>query len=736
MNEKNGKTAAENMRIIEASYDRLIEEIKSYRPNSSLDMIDRAYRLAVAAHNGQYRESSEPFVVHPIEVAIILAKIRADMESIAASILHDVVEDTSHTLEDLTEQFGDDVALLVDGVTKIRKVDYVSKTDEQAANYRKMFLHMSKDVRVLLIKIADRLHNMRTLDARSPDKQSKVGSETLEIYAPLAHKLGIAHLRYELEDLGFKYTDREQYNELARKVKLKQTERQELVEELITEIRQRLEADGIKAKVQGRAKRFYSTYKKMMQKTKTLDEIHDLYAVRVLVDTKAECYEVLGRLHDMYTPVFGRFKDYIGTKKPNGYQSLHTTLIGKSQPFEVQIRTFEMHDVAEYGIAAHWKYKEGGKAAKDKWLQDMMNWQRDVADSDEFLSVLKMDLNAFKTHIYCFSPTGDVYQLIEGATVIDFAYAIHSALGNRMVGARVNGKIVPLEYELHTGDRVEILESQNSKGPNRDWLQIVKTPQARNKITQWYNKENRGVNIQRGRATLEEAAKAANIPLDEMLKDGRTITVLERFNCRTLDQLYALIGVGGIKEKVVANFIQREYEKSLPPMTDAEVAQSILDAAPKKETKNKGNIVVKGVGDTDYRFGKCCSPLPGDEITGYVTRGRGLTIHRTDCINITHMDELDRKRLIDAHWQVRDKSGTTYHADLRFACERREGLLLNVIRVLNDEKVRASSVSAREVQSETIVNIGIEIFDGEHLNHLTTKLKTELGAYDITRLNA
>ena len=725
------------MDIVADAYKKLVKEIKKYRPGTSLIMVEDAYNLARKAHEGQLRQSGEPYVMHPLTVATILAEIRTDMESIIAGILHDVVEDTDYSLEDITTRFGEEVAVIVDGVTKIEKVAYVSKTDEQAENYRKMFFHMSQDVRVLLVKIADRLHNMRTLGARPEDKQRAVANETLDIYAPLAHRLGIAKLRYELEELGFKYTDRVFYDDLAKKVEIKQAERQEIVEQMILEIRRRLDTDKISARVEGRPKRFYSIYKKMKSQGKTLEQIFDLYAVRVLVEDVSECYEVLGRLHEMYTPVPGRFKDYIGMRKPNGYQSLHTTLMGPGEPFEVQIRTYAMHAVAEFGIAAHWKYKEGGKAAKDKWLQEIMDWQREVSDNEEFIDALKMDLSAFQEHVYCFTPTGQVISLINGSCVIDFAYAVHSAVGNRMIGARVDGKMVAVDYVLSTGDRVEIITSQNTKGPSRDWLKIVKSASARSKITQWFNRESRDENLRKGREAMEVAAKEMNVSMEDLLAEGREADVLNRFNCKNLDTLYVMVGVGGLKEKLVINHLYREYEKVQPPPSDEELIQSLIESGGKIENrKESSGIIVKGIGDTAVRFGRCCGPLPGDEITGFVTRGRGLTVHRTDCVNILHMDEFDRRRLIDAQWHVPERSSQTYHTDLRILCDDRDGLIADISRVLSEEKVRVRTLNARTVQSEAILNIGLEIADGEQLDRLTIRLKNESGVHEITRVNA
>ena len=723
-------------KVVSALHSQLFEEIRKYRPDTSLQMIEHAFALAYEAHDGQTRKTGEPYIVHPLAVAVILAEIRTDLESIAAGLLHDVVEDTKYTRDDISATFGEEVALLVDGVTKIEKVAYVSKTDRQAENYRKMFFHMSQDVRVLLIKIADRLHNMRTLSGMHPEKQREIAQETLDIYAPLAHRLGIAKLRYELEDLGFKHTDRRRYDELAKKVAIKQSERQEIVEQMMREIRSRLIGDGINAVVEGRPKRFYSIYKKMMSQKKELEQIFDLYAVRVLVDEVRECYEVLGRLHEMYMPIPGRFKDYIGMRKTNGYQSLHTTLMGPGEPFEVQVRTKTMHAVAEFGIAAHWKYKEGGKAAKDKWLQEIMDWQRDMSGSEEFLDALKMDLNAFQEHIYCFTPQGEIISLVGGACAIDFAYAIHSAVGNRMTGARVNGKIVPIGDELHTGDQVEIITSQNAK-PHYDWLKLVKTNTARTKITQWFNKENREENLRRGREALEAAAAELNVTLAILLDGGREVEALERYNCKNLDQLAAMIGVGGLKEKVVINHLYREYEKTLPPPSDEELIQSLIDAGEKDNKRKLGSgIVVKGIGDTAVRFAKCCGPLPGDEILGFVTRGRGLTVHTTDCVNILHMDEFDRRRLIEAQWHTDQKKGNIYHTEMRINCDDRDGLLADITRVFSDEKIKVRTLNVRSLQSEAIFVVGLEISDGEQLAVLTRKLQGVAGVCEILRVHS
>ena len=735
--EKSFLEEARDNTLVENAYDQLISQIREYRPTASLDLVDAAYKLARTAHAGQYRLSGEPYVIHPLAVAITLAEIRADLESITAALLHDVVEDCDITIEEVAEKFGPDVALLVSGLTKIEKVKYLSKTDVQAENYRKMFFHMSEDVRVLLIKIADRLHNMQTIEAKPEDKQIATARETLDIYAPLAHRLGVAKLRYDLEDLAFKYSDRALYNSLSKQVNLKTAERVEITEQLIKEIRAALAEQGIEAVVEGRAKRLYSVHKKMVSKNRALDQIHDLYAVRILVDDIAGCYAALGCVNGLYPVVPGRIKDYIAGKKPNGYQSLHTTLVGPGEPFEVQIRTFEMHEVAEFGIAAHWKYKEGGKAAKDQWLQSIMDWQHEISDSEDFLSALRLDLSAFQSHISCFTPKGEPINLVKDSCAIDFAYAIHSAVGNRMVGARVNGKLVPIDHTLSSGDIVEIVTSQNSKGPNLDWLKMVKTNQARSKINQWFNKENREDNLQKGRESLEKCAEELKVPLDELLAEGRDKDVMARFNCKSIEQLYIMIGTGGLKEKQVANHLHREYEKVQPLPTDEELMASLLAAGVKTETKGKkSGVVVKGVGDTAVIFSKCCNPVPGDEICGYVTRGRGLTIHRTDCINVLHMDELDRRRIISAQWNVPETSKQKYLVNLRITCPDGNNLLYAINDVLKDENIRVATLTANVVHSDAIFTMGIEIHDTDHLNHIINRLRAATNAREIRRIHA
>jgi GTP pyrophosphokinase len=741
------RVTEENLRKVDELYTGLLKKIKRYHPSTRLSQVEKAYRFALDAHEEQLRASGEPYIVHPLSVAIILSELELDLESIAAGILHDVVEDTRYTQEDMVSQFGGEIALLVDGVTKLDKMTYTSKEDEQAENYRKMFLAMAADIRVILIKIADRLHNMRTLKYRPDDKQHKVAQETLDIYAPLAHRLGISKIRYELEDLSFKYLDREAYDELKIKIQFKQSEREAYINSLVRLVKKKMDDSGIKSTVEGRPKHFFSIYKKMVSKEKTLDEIYDLFAIRVIVDEPHDCYMVLAILHEMYKPIPGRFKDYIGFPKSNRYQSLHTTLIGPDgEPFEVQIRTFEMHRVAEYGIAAHWRYKEGvgghtdadSEEAKLSWLRQVLDWQRDLEGND-FVDALKSDLNIFKSHVYCFTPKGEVISLTNGATPIDFAYAIHSAVGNKMVGARVNGRIVTFDYALKTGDRVEILTSQNSRGPGKDWLNLVKTSQARSKINQWIKRETRSDNVLHGKELLEAEAKKKNVSLTDLLADGREEIILNRFNCQDFDTLCAAVGYGGIREGQVVSRLFNEYQKTLPATGDEAIIQDLIqESVAADNRKKKSGIVVKGVGDSNVRFSKCCSPLPGDEIVGFITRGRGVSIHRSDCPNVINLEQIDRQRLIEADWQLPDKTqdSVLYHAYLRVLCEDRDGMVFEISRILRDVRVKVNSLDAHMNQESPVVYIGVEVSSRNQFEKLCADILKLPGAHEIERITS
>ena len=643
----------------EVLYNKLIETIRQYHPSSDLSDIERAYKVAKEAHEGQFRKSGEPYIIHPLCVAIILAELELDKESIIAGLLHDVVEDTVMTSEDVAREFGDEVALLVDGVTKLTQLNYQhDKIEVQAENLRKMFLAMAKDIRVIMIKLADRLHNMRTMQYQSPAKQVEKSRETMDIYAPIAHRLGISKIKVELDDLSMKYLMPDTYNDLVKQVDINRPGREAFIKSIIKEVGMHISNAGIEAEIDGRVKHFFSIYRKMVNQNKTLDQIYDIFAVRIKVDTVKDCYAALGVIHEMYKPIPGRFKDYIAMPKPNMYQSLHTTLIASNgQPFEVQIRTYEMHRIAEYGIAAHWKYKEGKTGESDKseeaklsWLRQILEWQRDMSDNKEFLSSIKNDLNLFSDSVYCFTPTGDVKTLPAGSNPIDFAYSIHSAVGNKMVGARVNGKLVNIDYEIKNGDRIEIITSQNSKGPSRDWLSMVKSTQARNKINQWFKQELKEDNIIKGKELISNYCKSKGIVLSEINKPEFVEKALRKYGYKDWNAVLAAVGHGALKEGQIVNKLNEEYQKTKKAeITDKQVLDSIVASESKekeKEKKGKGGIVVKGIHDVAVRFSKCCNPVPGDEIVGFVTRGRGISIHRTDCVNILNFPANEEQGLL------------------------------------------------------------------------------------------
>ena len=624
-------------------YQALVARVRKYHPSADISMIEKAYRIAKDAHKDQVRKSGEPYIIHPLWVGIILADLEMDKETIVAGMLHDAVEDTAMTLEDITKEFGEEVALLVDGVTKLGQLSYSQdKLEVQAENLRKMFLAMAKDIRVIIIKLADRLHNMRTLEFMTPAKQQEKARETMDIYAPIAQRLGISKIKTELDDLSLKYWKPDVYYQLVKDLNERKTEREEFVQQIVAEVSKHMKNARIKAKVYGRVKHFFSIYKKMVNQNKTLDQVYDLFAVRIIVDSVKDCYAALGVIHEMYTPIPGRFKDYIAMPKPNMYQSLHTTLMGPSgQPFEIQIRTEEMHKTAEYGIAAHWKYKEGADAAKSmasqeaklNWLRQILEWQRDMSDNREFLSLLKGDLDLFAEDVYCFTPNGDVKNLPNGSTPVDFAYAIHSAVGNKMVGARVNGKLVNIDYKIQNGDRIEILTSQNSKGPSRDWLNIVKSTQAKNKINQWFKKQFKEDNIIRGKELIVSYCRSKSIDLLNILKPKYQQIVQKKYGFRDWDAVLAAIGHGGLKEGQVVNRLQEEYEKEhKKEITDETILEKISEANRQKVhiARSKSGIVVKGINDMAVRFSKCCNQVQVDEIVGFVTRVRGMSIHRTD----------------------------------------------------------------------------------------------------------
>ena len=734
-------------------YQELVKSVMRYHPSTDLSMIEKAYQVAKAAHKDQVRKSGEPYIIHPLCVGIILADLELDKESIAAGLLHDVVEDTPMTTEDVAAEFGDEVALLVDGVTKLGQLSYsADKVDEQAENLRKMFLAMAKDIRVILIKLADRLHNMRTLKYMRPEKQKEKARETMDIYAPIAQRLGISKVKIELDDLALKYLQPEVYYDLVAQIADKKSVREKYVKSIVAEVKQHMENAHIEADVQGRVKHFFSIYKKMVNQDKTLDQIYDLFAVRILVDSVKDCYAALGVIHEMYKPIPGRFKDYIAMPKANMYQSLHTTLIGpKGQPFEIQIRTYEMHRTAEYGIAAHWKYKESGGSneqniegknsaeAKLTWLRQILEWQRDMSDNREFMSLLKSDLDLFSESVYCFTPGGDVKTLPNGSNTIDFAYSIHSAVGNKMIGARVNGKLVPIEYVIKNGDRIEIITSQNSRGPSRDWLNTVKSTQAKNKINQWFKTEFKEGNIVKGKELIAQYCKMKGIPQAQVVRSEYQEGVLRKYGFRDWDSVLAAVGHGGLKEGQVVNKMLEQYEKAKKKaVTDAKIMESVSEAKEQKIkiSKSKSGIVVKGIDDVAVRFSKCCNPVPGDEIVGFVTRGRGVTIHRTDCVNMLHLAESERERLIDAEWQsgLKAPAGEKYTTEIKIYGNNRTGLLVDISKTLTERNIDVTAMNVRtSKQGTATITISFDISSVEELNRIIDRLRQIESVLDIER---
>ena len=768
MNNTENTTKLEEIKKVEASvkkmddftdpeklHQELLAGIRKYHPSADLSMIEKAYQVAAEAHKDQKRKSGEPYIIHPLCVGIILADLEMDKETIAAGLLHDVVEDTVMTYDEIKDEFGEEVAQLVDGVTKLGQLSYsADKVEVQAENLRKMFLAMAKDIRVIIIKLADRLHNMRTLKYMRPEKQKEKARETMDIYAPIAQRLGISKIKVELDDLSLKYLQPDVYYDLVEKIALRKAEREKFVQGIVDEVKRHIDEAGIKAQVDGRVKHFFSIYKKMVNQDKTLDQIYDLFAVRIIVDTVKDCYAALGVIHEMYTPIPGRFKDYIAMPKPNMYQSLHTTLIGPNgTPFEIQIRTFEMHRTAEYGIAAHWKYKEqsdGKKSsgnqeeAKMTWLRQILEWQRDMSDNREFMNLLKSDLDLFAENVYCFTPAGDVKNLPAGSTPIDFAYSVHSAVGNKMVGARVNGKLVNIDYVIQNGDRVEVITSQNSKGPSRDWLKIVKSTQAKNKINQWLKQELKEDNIVKGQNLFASYCKAKGIVQSDLLKPEFMQAVMAKYGFRDWDSVMAAIGHGGLKEGQVGNRLLEEYKKKQKKeLTDAQVLQAVENAGTtvtaagkdkNKRTQNKSGIIVKGIDDVAVRFAKCCSPVPGDEIVGFVTRGRGVTIHRTDCVNMIHLPSEDRVRLIDAEWQAAGDMAGRYPAEIKIFGNNRTGLLVDISKIFTERQIDMIGVNSRtSKQGTATISLSFEVGSRGELDSLIAKLRQVESVIDIER---
>ena len=734
----------------EQLYQELISRVKKYHPSDDISLIEKAYNLAYMAHKNQLRKSGEPYIIHPLSVAIILAELQLDKETIVSGILHDVVEDTVITDEELRIQFGNYVALIVDGVTKLEKIRYNDdKLEYQAENLRKMFLAMAKDIRVIMVKLADRLHNMRTLQYQPAQRQIEIARETMDIYAPLAQRLGISKMKVELDDLSLKYLEPEVYYDLADKIKIRKAEREKLVSDIVEDVSKHIKNAGIEATIDGRVKHFMSIYRKMLNQDKTLDQIYDLFAVRIIVNTIPDCYAALGVIHEMYKPIPGRFKDYIAMPKPNMYQSLHTTLIGPTgRPFEIQIRTYEMHKTAEYGIAAHWKYKESSdgkkieesEAEKMSWLRQILDWQVNLSDNKEFLNTLKSDLELYSDTVYCFTPTGDVKTLPAGSNPIDFAYAIHSAVGNKMIGARVNGQLATINYKIQNGDRIEIITSQNSRGPSRDWLNIVKSNQAKTKINQWFKNELKEDNIQKGKEMLLSFCKANNVDPSQILLPEYMNAILRKYGFRDWDAVRAAVGHGGLREGQIINRMKEMYDRDHPHiMSDEEIIEDVKEAASHKKltVRRNGGVAVQGTDDLAVRFSKCCSPIPGDEIVGYVTRGRGVSIHRTDCVNIISLPEDERARLIEAEWETEDgenEGSGKYETGIRIFAQDRQGLLMDLTRFLSDKGVAILNMNVRtSKQGTATIELSFSTSGKEELRDVVEKIRGINGILDIER---
>lgn len=726
-------------------YDILIEKIKVYHPSDDFSLIEKAYHLADDAHQGQKRKSGEPYIIHPLCVAIILAELEMDKETIIAGLLHDVIEDTEYTREDIEKEFSPEVALLVDGVTKLTQLSLSQdKIEVQAENLRKMFLAMAKDIRVIIIKLADRLHNLRTLQYQTAEKQVEKARETMDIYAPLANRLGISKIQVEMDDLCMQYLYPDIYSDIRSKLDEMISERGDFINEIISEVKQYISEADIEAEIDGRVKHIFSIYKKMKTQGKNLDQIYDIYALRIKVETVRDCYAALGIIHEKYKPIPGRFKDYIAMPKANLYQSLHTTLIGHGgRPFEIQIRTYEMHRTAEFGIAAHWKYKESGskevstEEEKLNWLREILEWQNDSDDNQEFMNAVKSSLDLFQDHVYCFTPAGDVKTLPRGSNTIDFAYAVHTAVGNKMIGARINGRVVPIETEIRNGDRVDIITSQNSKGPSHDWLSMVKSTQARNKINQWFKNEYKADNILKGKAAMEDYCKTKGINLSELLVPEYMKKTLKRYNYHEWDSLMAAVGHGGLREGQVVNRLLEEKRMiEEKKRTDIDVLEEIREKKGNDSFESpKGSIKVQGIHDVAVRFSKCCSPVPGDDIVGFVTRGRGISIHRTDCINVISMNETDRVRLIDAEWvEAEGKPDMEFTTEILVYAIERNGLIFEISKVFSEENIGIKAMNARtSKQGKSTIDISFGVKSKEDLNRLTSKIQSIQGIIDIER---
>lgn len=740
-----------------AELSNLIEKIDQNCNNVDKDFVIKAYNFALKAHENQKRESGEPYINHPVDVACILAEMGMDTSTITAGILHDVIEDTNFSYEDITNLFSKEVADLVEGVTKLEKIAYKTKEEQQADNVRKMLLAMAKDIRVIIIKLADRLHNIRTLKYKAVQKQKQIAKETLDIYAPLAHRLGMSKIKWELEDLSFRYLKPEEYYSLVESISEKRVEREEYINKILQELKDNLTKAGIESDIDGRPKHFYSIYRKMVNKSKTIDQIFDLTAVRILVNTVKDCYAALGIVHTMYKPMPGRFKDYIAMPKPNMYQSLHSTVIGpEGKPFEIQIRTHDMHKTAEYGIAAHWKYKEGiveapqapnkeeeNSDTKLTWIREMLDWQRETPNAEEFMENFKIDL--FSDEVFVFTPNGKVINLPYNATPVDFAYKIHTDVGNKCVGAKINGKIVPLDYKLKTGEIVEILTTSLPKGPSIEWLTYVTSNQAKSKIRAWFKKVKRDENIAKGKEMLEKEAKKREVNFGEMAKGDMLDIILKKYNMNSIIDIYANVGIGSVTASMIVDRFKDIYDKAKKDankVSNEEVLKDIKDQI-SKDNKNKREnlaserlgITVKGVPDVLVRFAKCCNPVPGDAIIGYITKGRGVSVHRTDCSNMNNLIKEDSSRIIEVNWgKAKNES---YIAELEIRGDDRQRLLADVVEVITAMNISMESINAKTSKNNcAFVNVKMRIQDVEHLAILMKKIRKLKGITDVYRTNS
>ena len=724
--------------------DELIKVINENCNNVDIDVIKKAYEVAKEAHKDQKRISGEPYITHPIDVACILAELGMDTSTIAAGLLHDVIEDTDYTYEDMAREFSEEIANLVEGVTKLGKIQYKTKEEQQADNVRKMLLAMAKDIRVIIIKLADRLHNLRTLKFMRKEKQKQKAKETLDIYAPLAHRLGMSKIKWELEDLAFRYLHEEEYYDLVKKIAEKRVEREEYIDSVIKDLDDKLQDAGIDADIEGRPKHFYSIYRKMVNKHKSIEQIFDLTAIRILVNSVKDCYGVLGIVHTIYKPIPGRFKDYIAMPKPNMYQSLHTTVIGpQGKTFEIQIRTFEMHKTAEYGIAAHWKYKEGGEDDKGvdfetklAWLRDILEWQKETSDAEEFIEGFKIDL--FSDEVFVFTPKGVVINLASGSTPIDFAYRIHTDIGNRCIGAKVNGKIVPLDYKLKTGEIVEIITSKTAQGPKMDWLNIAKSNQAKSKIRQLFKKIKKVENVDKGKELLEKELKKQGVTFTDIAKGDAYEKMQRRYNIHSMEDLYSRIGVGMMCASNIVSRLKEESiddkEKHSKELVEKNIEEQIHKNEKKQSNENNYGVTIKGLSNIMVRFAKCCNPVPGDEVLGYITKGRGVSIHRKDCNNIKSLIKNEKEKIVEASFGK--EKGAGYLAEVQINAEDRMGIISDVMQVITEKNLPLMALNANSSKGNVaIINLKVKINSIEQLKEFMKNIRKIKGVNDVYRMN-